>query len=198
MKRVLIIVFLFFFLLTFYVIINRSLGLFESEQNVAINTDIGKWQVLINNASIKTDTSFQVTNVKVSNEENVLEDRLAPGTEGYFDVTIVPNDTSVAFRYDLTYSWSGVDNSYIQFLNIAETNGNTIVRTGENTYSGIFSLANIENDDTVNIRFYVQWINNDNNNASDSAYGLEEKQLVIPVTIHLEQYLGETLVPYSG
>ena len=197
MKRVLVIIFLFFLVITIFEVVT-SLGLFESAQNVVINTDIGRWQVLINDSSIKEETTFEVSNVIVDNEENVLENRLAPGTEGYFEVEIVPNDSSVAFRYDVTYSWDLVDNSKIQFLSVEETTDHDIVRTGEKTYSGIISLDDIADENNVNIRFNLQWINDDNNNDSDSEYGLSKKELIIPISVHLSQYLGEELVEYSG
>ena len=197
MKRVLIIIVLFFFLLTCYEI-TRSYALFESNQDIPINVDGAKWQILVNDSSIKESATFEVTEVIVDNEPNVLENRLAPGTEGYFDIQIVPNETSVAFRFDLTYSWDEIDTSSIEFAGISETNGYTIVRTGENTYSGIVTLSDIENENVVDMRISIRWVNNEANSLIDSEYGLSKKELVIPITVHFTQYLGETLVEYSG
>ena len=74
-----------------------------------------------------------------------------------------------------------------------------VVRTGEFVYSGIIDLASINNEETRTLRIHITWENNDANNASDTKLGeVEDSKLTIPIIFHASQYLGETLVPYSG
>ena len=73
MKRWLIILFIITLSFTFYEIA-VSYSLFETENDIVINSDIGRWQILVNDESINETTTFEVSNVQVSGEPNVRED----------------------------------------------------------------------------------------------------------------------------
>ena len=89
-------------------------------------------------------------------------------------------------------------NDNLTITSITETeNGNTLIKTDENTYTGIITLADIQNDVTNNIRVAVQWIDNPNNNEQDVSMGENGDPVMrIPIIVHAIQYLGETITPY--
>ena len=85
MKRWLIILFIISFTLTAYEI-SKSYGLFETEKDIIVNADIGKFQIKVNDDLINETTTFSVSNFNVTGDSNVRENYFAPGTNGYFDI----------------------------------------------------------------------------------------------------------------
>ena len=75
---------------------------------------------------------------------------------------------------------------------------NTLVQTGENTYSGIISLADVQAGNKANVRCYVTWANDENKNEEDTAVGTgaELADISLSANVAVTQYLGEELTPY--
>ena len=74
---------------------------------------------------------------------------------------------------------------------------NTLVQTGENTYSGTISLADVQAGKTANVRCYVTWTNDETKNEEDTAVALSaEGKISLSAIATVTQYLGEELTPY--
>lgn len=71
-----------------------------SEGNFAI--EFAKWQLLVNGDDItnQTTNSFNLNPTIISNE-NIADDKIAPSSEGYFDVEINPENVDVSFKYTI-------------------------------------------------------------------------------------------------
>ena len=193
MKRWLIILFVISLTATCYVI-SDSFGLFESEKEIVINNDIGKWQILVNNNTINQTTSFSVSNIHVSGDNNVRENYFAPGTSGYFDIVIDPNDTDVSIYYEIVCRTDRITNPQISLTRIENVDKPDLINVGEYSYAGVIPLSDIQNDVTTTIRFHVTWTNNENNNEIDSLYGSSSATFDIPMEITFRQYTGEQIV----
>ena len=193
MKRWLIILFVISLTATCYVI-SDSFGLFESEKEIVINNDIGKWQILVNNNTINQTTSFSVSNIHVSGDNNVRENYFAPGTSGYFDIVIDPNDTDVSIYYEIVCRTDRITNPQISLTRIENVDKTDLINVGEYSYAGVIPLSDIQNDVTTTIRFHVTWTNNENNNEIDSLYGSSSATFDIPMEITFRQYTGEQIV----
>lgn len=177
--------------------IRDAYGLFESEKNLTVEKSVAKWNVEINGVDVKTSEEFLIDSFHSEVNSRVVSGKIAPGGTGYFDIVIDPTDTQVSFRYDLSFDFSNLSESII-IERIEETLGNEILRTGENTYTNIFSLDDIENGVTNNIRVYLKWINIESNNDSDSSIGIQKNNILdIVTTINVEQYLGEEIIIYE-
>ena len=178
--------------------IGNSFALFESNFTIVTESSTGSWNILINNVDITGATNtFTVNNVNITGNNHVISNKMAPGTSAYFDVNIVPTGTEVSIRYDLTFDFSLLSTSLV-VDEISELNNRTLVRTGENTYSGIITLAEIENNVVSNVRVNILWDNDENNNEIDTALGMDSSgSISIPVQIDVTQYLGEVLVEYE-
>lgn len=175
---------------------NASYGLFESNNNMIVNSEIGKWNVYVD-GSAATSGTFTVDSINIIDSSNVKEGRLAPSTMGYFDVVIDPRDTSVSVRYDITFDFSSVTGNF-SVTAIEEVNSGNLIRTGENTYTKVISLADIKNGTTNTVRVYVKWNNIEENNDVDSAIGsTKDNYINIPVTVIVSQYLGEVIEEYT-
>lgn len=175
---------------------NDSYGLFESNNNMIVNSEIGKWNVYVGGKEA-TSGSFTVDSINIIDSSNVKEGKLAPSTVGYFDIIIDPRDTSVSVRYDITFDFSSVTGNF-SVTEIVEITSGNLIKTGENTYSKFISLADIKNGTTNTVRVYVKWNNIEENNDIDSAIGsTKDNYINIPVTVMVSQYLGEVIEEYT-
>lgn len=175
---------------------NASYGLFESNNNMIVNSEIGKWNVYVG-GSEATSGTFNVDSINIIDSSNVKEGKLAPSTMGYFDVVIDPRNTSVSVRYDITFDFSSVTGNF-SVTEIVEITSGNLIKTGENTYSKFISLADIKNGTTNTVRVHVKWNNIEENNDVDSVIGSTKNNYInIPVTVIVSQYLGEVIEEYT-
>ena len=162
---------------------------------------VAKWQVKINNDNISGSSStFTINNINWTESENVKSGKVAPEMDGYFDIEIDPNNTETSVRYDITFDFTNLDSSQFVINEIKEIDEKEIVRTGEFTYSNIFTLDEINNNETNTIRVYLSWINDELNNEKDSNLGkVANNTIKIPVVVEITQHFdGETLTEYTG
>lgn len=200
MKKYMMVLAPFFFLVAIF-FFSEAYALFESNKVNTSSTSIAKWQVKVNSDQISGSTlEFNIDNINWTEQENVKSGKVAPGMSGYFDVEIDPNHTETSIRYDVTFDFSNLDEEQFEIDRIIEINDKEIVRTGENTYSNIITLDEIDNNETNTIRVYLTWINDENNNEKDSNLGsIPNNTLLIPVRVDITQYTtGETLIEYTN
>ena len=193
----LLVVILFF--LTF-IIFNNTLALFETDAEGVVNNDVGKWVIKVNNETI-TSTENEAININsfvYTSNPRVESGYIAPGGTAYFDLTVDATDCDVAVLYTIDLNLDEADyDDNISFR--LEDSAHTVTRTGEYEYSGIISLASINNSETRTVRIYVTWNDVAAYNESDTELGkVEDSLLTIPIKFHAKQYLGETLVEYTG
>ena len=197
MKRWLIILFVISLAITMYVI-GDSFALFENEQTIIVNSDIGKWDILVNDASINNTTTFSVSNIHVTGDSNVRANYFAPGTNGYFDIVIDPGETDVSIYYEIVCRTDRITNPQIRLTRIENIDKPNLIDVREFTHAGVIPLTDVQNGVVTRIRFHVTWANNDNNNEIDSLYGSSSATFDIPMEITFRQYTGETIAPVSA
>lgn len=196
-KRILIILSIILVFITIY-IIRDTYGLFESKNTMIMDSGVAKWNVLINGTDIKSGDNFIVDTVNIDSSDNVLGGKIAPGTKGYFDIVINPTDTETSILYSITFDFSQVVGS-ITIDKIEELTSGNLIRTGENTYSKIITLEEIENKVINTIRVYIKWNNIEENNEEDSKIGTIKNNFIsIPVSVSVIQYLGEPVEEYQN
>ena len=194
-KKLLYLIFSIFVLLTVYEIIN-TYGLLETKNKMSVNPSIAKWNVLINGTDIKTGENFTINSVNLSDSVNVLNGKIAPGAFGYFDIEIDPTNTDTSIIYSITFDFSLLSNSFV-IDKIEETTSGNLIRTGSSTYSKVITLDEIKENAKNNVRVYIKWENNEENNEIDSQIGLTKDNYInIPVSISAMQYLGEPVDEY--
>ena len=174
MKRWLIILFVITLTLTLYEI-SESFGLFESEKDFIVNSDIGRWDIYVNDDSINEITEFSVSNIHVSGDNNVKADYFAPGTTGYFDIVIDPDETEVSVEYSINVSFvkeSSLLSSYIEFESYSLNNGSKIDLNGSTAINGEINLNGkscLDSSDVKTYRIYWRWIGDDLVNNPDES-----------------------------
>lgn len=197
MKKICFVISFFLFATLLYMIVG-TYGLFETKNNRVVETGLGKWTVLINDVDVTKELEFDINTINWNENENVKSNKIAPGVSGYFDITIDPTDTDVSVRYDAIFDFSVFENTNIVVNSISEIDGKNVVKTAENTYTGVIELDEIKNNVTHTIRVNVAWENDDNDNVYDTEIGvIPDNTIEIPIMFKVLQYTGETIVEYE-
>ena len=62
-----------------------------------------QWQILVNDDDITNNTTSSINITPVINENKYVENnKIAPSSSGYFDISIDPSNVDVAFNYTIT------------------------------------------------------------------------------------------------
>ena len=89
-------------------------------------------------------------------------------------------------------------NSNIQIKSVKETQeGNELVKVDPNTYAGIITFEEINAGKTNEVTVEIEWLENENNEPDVELGTNWNADCQIPVTVHVCQYLGETIDPYT-
>lgn len=179
-----------------------TFALLESHTTRIVKNGLGAWTILVNDTDVTaSEVEFEIDSIVYDQDSTVVSGRLAPGLGGHFDISIDPTDTEVSVRYDITFDYTELESlgTNINIASISEISGKNIIRTGENTYTGVISLAEIENNQVDTIRTAISWINDETKNTQDTDLGMQDNPtIVIPIQVRLIQYTGETIEEYEG
>ena len=148
--------------------IGNTYAVFESDVMGESKVKTAKWVIRVNDGDLGKSQTFNIDNLAFIGNDLVKEGNL------------------------LTF-----DNEKIRISDIRELGGNELIRTGENSYTGIMEYKDILKGSNDYIRVSFEWINDDTNNSNDMESMLESK-LGIPVLINVKQYLGEDIISYNG
>lgn len=185
-------------LLVVFVIIEigDTYALFEKEANTTVENDLAQWVIKINSETMGLNVSeFPIENITWNNSSNVVSGKVAPGIGGYFDIVIDPTDTQVSVRYDITFDFTLITNDMFVVTDIFEVVDDGLVETAEDVYTGIISLEDINDEKIHIVRVSLDWLNDEDNNASDSLLGkVRNNRISIPIEVNVSQYLGEEIV----
>ena len=177
-------------------------ALFHSEMEGNVQFENGMWNIMINGEDITTgtDTEFVINLIDATQNDHVKPGKLAPGLSGSFEMVINPTDTNVSVRYDITLNQEGLGGSNLVIKSIEEVEkGYNLIKTAENTYTGVISLEDIKKGANHKIKLEIEWQDNGENDENDTQIGKNEThQLQIPITVHAIQYLGEEISPETG
>jgi hypothetical protein len=149
----------------------------SSEGNVAM--EFARWQLLVNEADItnKTTANFDLNPVIIKNN-NVADNKVAPSSEGYFDIEIDGTQADVSFKYEIIAKVN--EESAVQDITITGYQ----INNGEFITEDLESISNIVSakDTTKNIkvRIFIKWDDSENasmNNEADTnaTYSSEAK-----------------------
>lgn len=195
MKRVLLLISLLMLFFTIYLTMD-TYALFESNKNYDVSSDIAKFVIKVNGSEAKTE-EFVVDSIAYYENEYVIDNKIAPLVDGYFDIVIDAEDVEVSLRYDIEFDFSSLSIPGLVISSITELGGNTLVLTDKDTYSGVITLADMDSSTVNTVRVSISWQNDEANNEVDSSWGMvADKVISIPVNVKLTQYLGEELSVY--
>lgn len=199
LKSIIGIIALVCILLTVIIAVN-TFSIFESKVIGNIDVQNAKWIIHINNTDISTGKikEFIIDKIDISGNDRTETGKIAPGLSGKFDIEIDPSGTQVSVRYDISFDLSKLEGTKIKINSIKETEvGNMFVQTGENIYTGIIPLSDIQNGVKNNITVEFEWNEDETTDEEDSKIGkIPNNKISIPVSIKASQYLGEEIEEY--
>ena len=176
-----------------------TFALFENNGTGIVDNDIGNWIIRLSNELI---TSGQTEEIVIDSfvyeqKNTVTSGYIAPGSSAYFDLVFDATDCDVAVKYDVTIDKEDMDYAENISISVEEVGSNNVVRTGEDTYSGVIDLESIEDNELVTLRVTIDWQDIAAFDEDDSVLGTTpNSKLAVPITVNAIQYLGETLTPY--
>ena len=185
----------------FLFVISKSFASLESKVDARSTMYVGKWNILVNNQNLNSVYSDDITLDDISWESNshVSDGMAAPGRRGVISFEVDPTDTDVAVKYTITFRDHNDDPSYLLTIRGISTDGNPLIRSGEYSYTGIFSLQDIRNSNTKTVSIDVEWVNDESNNESDSLIGSQSAEArFLYINMEAVQYNGESIEQYSG
>ena len=199
LQKVLIFVMMCVLALLIYKIVDIY-AVFHSEVEANVELENGVWNITVNGTQITTgvETQFVVDQITTTENNHVKPGTLAPGLSGNFVMVISPENTNVSVRYDITLNQEELGESNLKIKSIQEIENNyQLIKTGENMYTGVMTLEEIQNGIIHKIQMEVEWVDDGLNNESDTELGMDTEPLQIPITVHVIQYLGEEITPIT-
>lgn len=201
MKKVLKILTLVMLIFTILKIGDTYAKYYASANTMALSKEVGKWVIKLNQMDIYSETGesveFQVDQFSNFSNANATPNKISPSSTGYTDIEIDPTGTDVAVRYDIELELTGTSNLAIEARLEMASGTNTLVKTGESTYSGIISLADVQAGNPANVRCYITWNNDEAKNQEDTAIGIAVgNNISLSAKVTATQYLGEELTEY--
>lgn len=192
-NKILILVFICVLIILIYQIIH-TYAVFQSDTQANVKIEKGIWNININGVDVTKgiNTNFVIDNINTNNE-HTKPGKIAPGDRETFQIIINPKNTDVSVRYDITLS--GENTKLVK--EIKEVQESTpLIKTANNTYTGIIPLEKIKSGAINKINIVIEWLNDESNNKDDTIKASDSTaKFQIPITVHLEQYLGENITP---
>lgn len=186
MKKELLLSF-FLFLICLIIYLSETFGLFEVNRTIPIESDLAKWQILVNAKEIVgKDKEFVVDEINWTSNENIKEGKAAPGLKAYFDIIIDPSGTETAIEIELIslFKENLLPNIYIEKVLL---NNEELIPENE-IYKTIVSLDDVLDGKKTTFRVFIYWENNDDIQEND--YVGIDKTLDLPMKLKILQYVG--------
>ena len=191
MNKKILILGLLSFLVLFIFGIASTFGLFHSNVDGDVNTDVAKWNILINDTNISdgVNDKFVINDLAYSDTTNKKPGTIAPGTSGTFSLTLDATDTQVSVIYTIVVDDSKFGNEMLKIAKVEKVAGSgDFQEVTDGVYQGIIPY---NAKSKVTIDFTITWINDEANNEIDSEVGTRENpDLEIPVVVTATQYVS--------
>lgn len=166
---------------------------YTSTAESSTSTRIANWSVKIGNVDLaggEKDFSSELV-LETTNSAKVKAGTIAPNTSVEGNFTIDPNGTEVAMNYKISLGTIYYKNTVtgatvtsntpnIRISNVT-TNTGTLTTNIDGTYSGQIELEG----SPVTVTISAEWVSTDD--ESDSAIGYFPLNVIIPVTVTVEQ-----------
>ena len=186
------IIFILLILISFIII--STYAKYTSSANSNANISIAKWNIKVNNISIKDNTDISETLTPIfPGNSNISSNIIAPTAEGYFDLDFDFQDVDVSFNYTITSSVS--EDSLVKDFIITGYSIDDGPRVDLNTNDNkvisddILLTSNIK---SRKIRIYVKWIDDDSetmDNADDTLAAISGTPAKFNVNINFSQII---------
>ena len=98
-------------------------ALYKDQLEGEYTSSLGVWSIKVNESDISSgdeNLTFNMTedNLTYIDSEHVKSQKLAPGTQAYFDIVIDPTNTDVSILYTLTIKLEAVTTAKLKLVNV--------------------------------------------------------------------------------
>ena len=187
--KIFIIIFIGIVSFSLLYLFQASYAKYRRQVNANVQARIASWNIKVNTESIinKTELSSNIVPV-IDTNQYVKANVIAPGTGGYFDITLDATNVDVDFTFEIESVVSDetplTDLIFTKYV----LNGNQYNYTTPGVITG--NIA--KNTANTSIRVYFKWnddATNSMDNADDTAYATDatHENTEITVTIHFTQ-----------
>ncbi len=167
-KRLILLVVLSIILCLFFV--QESLAKYITTADETANISIARWKILVNDEDIRDENTVNtVINPVFLGNDNIVENIIAPTSEGYFDLIIDAREADVSFKYKISMSVN--KNSSVKDLVATKyvVNGGEPITMDINNQTIENTVLYGNNNSTINIRVYIVWNDGDGSLMDNSA-----------------------------
>ena len=155
-----------------------------------LNTTVANWNIKVNNEMINNNSTLSnaITPYLDSNQY-VKTGVIAPGSTGYFMLTIDPSDVDVDFSYEIEAEPDNSTPLYDLVLSSYKIGNTTYTFNGNRVITGDLT----KNGSSVTIQVFFEWDDNPStnimDNQSDTEYAIDSNNTntVINVSLHFTQ-----------
>lgn len=189
-KKMIKIVLILFIILDILFLFQSTYAKYRKKVDQNIDIGLADWNILLNNQSIVGKDTVEGEIIPIFEQnENVKENKLAPGVKGYFDITINATNVDVSFSYDLSVSVADAEKySDIKAYGYQLDPDNT---TEILDYNGESIGGNIvHNTPLTKIRIYIRWDDDEGStmsNQEDTMLAITNKTLKMKAAFRFEQ-----------
>lgn len=186
-------------------LMSNTFSRYVSKATGNIDMAFSKWQILVNNVDITSNTSSSIDLTPVLEENsNIATNTIAPSSKGYVDIDIDPTNVDVSFNYSINLEVKNEEVKDLIITNYAILDQNYIegdqietIPLEDNTINETLLYDNtIDNFkfEPFTVRIYFEWYEGENeqlNDDEDTEIGTkaanENTPLEITASINFEQ-----------
>ena len=190
-------------ILAVFVILSFTLSIMSNTYSRYITDTTGdvemvfaKWQILVNNEDI-TDSNSSTLEITptILASDNVKENKLAPTSEGYYDIEIDPSNVDVSFNYTITINDTVMKDLVIdKYAIITEDSDLENIEYFNIENNEIKNVLNVQEDNykPFTIRVHFNWYDGEDETSTDeddTSIVNELESIAILTNIAFEQQL---------
>lgn len=192
-KKLFILVSILLICCCFVVLYQDSYAKYKKKVDQNVGITLASWNIKLNNESVAGKETVEGNIIPTfENNEYTAENVIAPGSIGYFDITIDATEVDVSFSYEL----SVVVNDNELYPDIIAY-GYAINPTEDSVASefpqeGITGTISHNSNDT-SIRIFIKWDDSENasmDNIQDTALAIANEEVSMKASFHFTQIKG--------
>lgn len=192
-KKLFILVSILLICCCFVVLYQDSYAKYKKKVDQNVGITLASWNIKLNNESVAGKETVEGNIIPTfENNEYTAENVIAPGSIGYFDITIDATEVDVSFSYEL----SVVVNDNELYPDIIAY-GYAINPTEDSVASefpqeGITGTITHNSNDT-SIRIFIKWDDSENasmDNIQDTALAIANEEVSMKASFHFTQIKG--------
>ena len=163
-----------------------SYAKYKRQINANASARVASWNIKVNNETInnKSVLTNEITPV-ITSDTYVKEGVIAPGSKGYFDLTINASEVDVDFNYEISFGVKEETPLLDLVVTEYEMNGTKITYDEENGITGEIQ----KNTGNTSIRVYFEWddsATNQMNNKDDTDYAINSSYTNTKIKVNIK------------